>query len=71
MTKQENKRNNSPTEFRPIHDSSKKMKCMITKKTEKKTKFEVRDLIITENIKKTISKGGTTKWSHKFSTKAS
>ena len=71
ITKQYNKRIHSSTKLSPIQASLKKnegyvYKNLLDKRKKFKPKYEIGDLVRKADLKKTFSKGDTTKWSYKL-----
>ena len=71
ITKQYNNRIHSSTKLTPIQASLKKnegyvYKNLLDKRKKITTKFQINDLVITADLKKTFSKGDTTNWSYKL-----
>ena len=71
ITKQYNNRIHSSTKLTPTQASLKKNECyvyknLLDKRKKVKPKFQINDLVITADLKKTFSKGDTTNWSYKL-----
>ena len=71
ITKQYNNRKHSSTKLTPIQASLKKKegyvyKNLLDKRKRIFPKFQLNDLVRTADLKKTFSKGDTTKWSYKL-----
>ena len=71
ITKQYNTRIHSSTKLSPIQASLKKnegyvYKNLLDKRNKIKPKFQINDLVRTEDLKKTFSKGDTTNWSYNY-----
>ena len=71
ITKQYNNRIHSSTKLTPIQARLKKnegyvYKYLIDKRHKIKPKYEIGDLVRTQDLKKTFSKGDTTNWSYKL-----
>ena len=71
ITKQYNNRIHSSTKLSPKDASLKKneglvYKNLLDKRKKVKPKYEIGDLVRTADLKKTFSKGDTTKWSYKL-----
>ena len=71
ITKQYNNKVHSSTKLTPIQASLKKnegyvYKNLLDKRKKVTPKFQVNDLVRTADLKKTLSKGDTTNWSHKL-----
>ena len=71
ITKEYNNRIHSSTKLTPIQASLKKNEVfvynnLIDKRQKVTPKFQVNDLVITADLKKTFSKGDTTNWSYKL-----
>ena len=71
ITKQYNNRVHSSTKLTPIQASLKRnegyvYKILLDKRKKVKPKFQINDLVITADLKRTFSKGDTTNWSYKL-----
>ena len=71
ITKQYNNRIHSSTKLAPIQASLKKnegfvYKNLTDKRKKVKSKFQIKDLVRTADLKRTFSKGDTTNWSYKM-----
>ena len=71
VTKQYNNRIHSSAKLTPIQASLKKnegyvYKILLDKRKKITPKFQINDLVRTADLKKTFSKGDTTKWSYKL-----
>ena len=71
IRKQYNNRIHSSTKLTPIQASLKKnegyvYKNLLDKRKKITSKFQINDLVITADLKKTFSKGDTTNWSYKL-----